>query len=367
MMRTFRELGPPPPFISVIVPVRNEAAFIRSTLQQLLNQNYDPDRFEVLVADGQSTDATAALVRSLAEHHVNLRLLTNRRRWSSAGRNVALAEAHGDLVVIVDGHCELGNPNYLRDLADAFIRSGADCVGRPQPLDVTGATVLQRAIAAARSSPLGHHPDSFIYSSAEQFVSPQSVAVAYRREVFAQVGNFDENFDACEDVEFNHRLARAGMRCFFTPRVAVRYYPRSTLRRPVQADGALRSGPRSPAAQAPGHLQRYRLSAGRVRGGPAGRPAAGRPDAVAGNGLRGGVAGVRLPRRPGDGVFGAASATCRCCCGCRWCSRPSTSGPASASFKNGRRARASRCEVWPARCSFAAPCGRGTRSQSDFA
>ena len=58
---------------------------------------------------------------------------------------------------------------------------------------------------------------------------PQSVAVAYRREVFETVGLFDESFDACEDVEFNHRVARAGLRCFFTPRVGVRYHPRATL------------------------------------------------------------------------------------------------------------------------------------------
>src|SRR5262249_44695221 len=44
------------------------------------------------------------------------------------------------------------------------------------------------------------------------------------------VGYFDETFDACEDVEFNHRVDRAGMRCFFTPQVRVRYHPRSSLR-----------------------------------------------------------------------------------------------------------------------------------------
>ena len=56
------------------------------------------------------------------------------------------------------------------------------------------------------------------------------MAVAYRRRVFEQVGAFDERFDACEDVELNHRLDRAGLRCFFTPDVAVRYAPRDTLR-----------------------------------------------------------------------------------------------------------------------------------------
>jgi cellulose synthase/poly-beta-1,6-N-acetylglucosamine synthase-like glycosyltransferase len=226
---------PPPasagelPFITVVVPVRNEAAFIRATLLQLLGQDYDPDRFEVIVADGQSTDATPAIVRELATEYPNLRLLANPGRWSSAGRNLGVRAARGDVILIVDGHCDLANPHYLHDLAGAFARSGADCLGRPQPLDVRGATGLQRAIAAARSSRLGHHPESFIYSTAEQFVRPQSVAVAYRRSVFEAVGLFDESFDACEDVEFNHRLDRAGLRCFFTPRVRAFYHPRSTL------------------------------------------------------------------------------------------------------------------------------------------
>jgi succinoglycan biosynthesis protein ExoA len=217
------------PFISVIVPARNEAAFIAGTLTQLLRQDYDPRRFEVLVADGGSTDDTRAVVRALAAGHPNLRLLDNPRRWSSAGRNAAVRAARGDIVLLVDGHCELDGTRHLADLADAFRRSGADCVGRPQPLDVRGATRLQRAIAAARASRLGHHPASHIYSSREGFVPPQSVAVAYRREVFATVGLFDETFDACEDVEFNHRVARAGLRCYFTPRVRVRYHPRSSL------------------------------------------------------------------------------------------------------------------------------------------
>jgi polysaccharide deacetylase family protein (PEP-CTERM system associated) len=218
------------PFISVIVPVRNEGAFIAATLGQLLAQDYPADRFEVLVADGGSDDDTRVVVAGLASRHANLRLLDNPRRWSSAGRNVAVRAARGDLVVLIDGHCEIDNPRYLADLADAFRASGADSVGRPQPLDVAGATRLQRAVAAARSSWLGHHPASHIWSGREGFVPPQSVAVAYRREVFERVGLFDEAFDACEDVEFNHRLARAGLSCFFTPRARVRYHPRGSLR-----------------------------------------------------------------------------------------------------------------------------------------
>jgi succinoglycan biosynthesis protein ExoA len=217
------------PFISVIVPVRNEAAFLRETLRQLLEQQYDPTRYEILVADGRSTDETRAIVTALQTRYGQLRLLDNPRRWSSAGRNVAVRASRGDILLVVDGHCELNNPHYLQNLADAFAQSDADSLARPQPLDVTDANRVQRAIAAARASRLGHHPASYIYSDRPGFIPPQSAAIAYRREVFETVGLFDEQFDACEDVEFNHRVAQAGLTCWFAPEARVHYRPRANL------------------------------------------------------------------------------------------------------------------------------------------
>jgi succinoglycan biosynthesis protein ExoA len=206
-------------FISVIVPVRNEARHIESTLEQLVGQDYNPTCFEVIVVDGESDDGTQALVQAFVDRHPNVRLFSNPTRLSSAARNIAVKNARGDVVVLVDGHCRFEDDQYLHKLAEAFERSGADCFGRPQPLDIHDATALQRAIASARSSRLGHHPDSYIYSSDEDFVLAKSVAVAYRRSVFEKIGYFDERFDVCEDVEFNHRIDTAGLRCFFTPRI----------------------------------------------------------------------------------------------------------------------------------------------------
>ena len=45
-----------PPEISVIVPVRNEATSLPLLLEQLFAQSLDRDQFEILVADGRSTD-----------------------------------------------------------------------------------------------------------------------------------------------------------------------------------------------------------------------------------------------------------------------------------------------------------------------
>jgi succinoglycan biosynthesis protein ExoA len=223
------QCGDGTPFVSILVPVRNEARFILHTLAQLVTQDYDPMRFEVLVIDGESTDDTPDIVAEFARKWGNVSLHSNPRRWSSAARNVGLRHARGEIIVIVDGHCDLPDNRYVTRLAAAFERSGADCIGRPQPLEVSEATALQRAIAAARSSWLGHHPSSYVYADREGEVPAKSVAAAYRRRVFEKVGDFDETFDACEDVEFNHRVDAAHLRCFLTPDATVRYVPRASL------------------------------------------------------------------------------------------------------------------------------------------
>lgn len=215
--------------VTVVVPVRNEAAFIADTLEQLLDQDLGGIELEILVVDGQSTDRTRKVVEQYSARHPNVRLLENPRHLSSAARNLAIKNSTGDYVVIIDGHCEIPSRRYFIDLALAFEESGADCLGRPQPLGASHATPLQKAIAAARSSRLGHHPESFIYSDQPQFVPAKSVAVAYRRDVFDRVGLFDESFDAHEDGEFNYRCDQAGLRCYFTPAIAINYSPRTSL------------------------------------------------------------------------------------------------------------------------------------------
>ena len=220
---------PARPVVTVIVPVRNEGEHIRQVLQALVDQHYPVSRCEILVIDGESTDATPAVVTEFSRDHPQIRLLANPGRLSSSARNIGVRASRGELIVIVDGHCRLDSADYLENVVRAFERSGADCLGRPQPLDLGGATLLQRAIAAARSSPLGHHPASWIYAAGERFVPAASVAVAYRRSVFDRIGLFDESFDACEDDELNHRANSAGLRCFFSDRIALFYAPRRSL------------------------------------------------------------------------------------------------------------------------------------------
>ncbi len=218
------------PFITVIMPVRNEERFIGEVLNELLKQDYPKDRYEIIVADGESTDRTHEIVKEIARSNSQVILLSNPGLLPSSGRNLGFKNGKGDFFLVIDGHCKIRNRQLLANLVDCFQKSNVQCLGRPQPFIIPEEQTMQRAIALARSSRLGHSTDSFIHSNKEGFVSPVSVGCAYKREVFEAIGFVDETFGACEDVEFNYRVEKAGFKTFFSPRIAVYYYPRKDLK-----------------------------------------------------------------------------------------------------------------------------------------
>lgn len=218
------------PAITVVLPVRNEAAHIGDVLADLRAQDLDPAEVEILVVDGRSTDATRERVGAIAAEDPRVRLLDNPVQLSSGARAVGAAAARGRYVAYVDGHCRIPSRTLLSDMLALFESSGADCLARPQPLVAGEGGVLARAIAAARHSPFGHSTRSEIFGATEGPVSPVSSGAMYRRTVFEQIGNFDTAFDACEDVEFNYRVEAAGLRSWSSPRLAVAYEPRGSFR-----------------------------------------------------------------------------------------------------------------------------------------
>jgi succinoglycan biosynthesis protein ExoA len=220
------------PFISVLVPIRNEERFIASTLADLARQDYPDSRFEVIVVDGMSSDKTLHRVREVAAEfpQLALKILTNPKGLSSAARNLGVKAARGEYILIVDGHVEIPSRTLLRDMGSVIRETGAVVLGRPQRLSATGLSMTQQVIAATRASRIGHAQDSMIYSLSEGWAAPSSIAVMYRRDLFERFGGFDESFDAAEDLEFNIRLDAAGLRCYTSPKFEILYFPRASVR-----------------------------------------------------------------------------------------------------------------------------------------
>ncbi len=137
-------------FVSIIMPVRNEAAYMIPCLQAVLAQDYPADAFEVIIADGMSDDGTREKVRQLAGRDLRVRLIDNPQRFVSPGLNAALRAARGDIIIRMDAHTEY-EPDYVRQCVEVLQETGAANVGGAWR--ATGRSYRQKAIALRFQAP----------------------------------------------------------------------------------------------------------------------------------------------------------------------------------------------------------------------
>lgn len=215
----------PPPPVSVIMAVRNEAAHLRETLDSIFAQDY-PGILEVTAADGGSEDGTRRLLEDRAEAEPRLRVLDNPDRSAAAGLNRALAAARGEVVVRCDGHCLLPR-DYVSRAVEILEETGAANVGGRQ--EARGDSPLTGAAAIAFTSPFGMGPSRFRYGTRPGPADTVYLGV-FRRSALEKAGGFDAELARNQDYELNIRLRQAGETVWFDPRLRVVYRPRRTLR-----------------------------------------------------------------------------------------------------------------------------------------
>ncbi|TMK43564.1 MAG: glycosyltransferase family 2 protein [Actinobacteria bacterium] len=212
--------------VTVVMPIRNEVAFIRRSLGALLDQDYPMDLMEIVIADGKSQDGTREVVREYMARHPNLRLIDNPGRIVPTGLNRAIRQAKGDVIVRVDGHTVVAR-DYVSQCVALLRRSGADNVGgamRPE-----GQGRFGRAVAAATNSPFGVGDARFHYSEEEEWVDTVYMG-AWPRALFDQIGLFDEEMVRDQDDELNYRLLERGGRILLSPKIRSSYTARGTPR-----------------------------------------------------------------------------------------------------------------------------------------
>lgn len=213
------------PFVSILLPVRNEANYIESCLKAVLAQDYPANRMEILVADGMSTDGTRMIVDQLAEKHpkVSLRILDNPGKIVATGLNLALRQSRGEIIIRVDGHTMIA-PDYVRQCVDALQRTQADNVGGR--MNAIGDTPFGEAVALGTSTPFGIGGGRFHYLDKEEWVDTVYMG-AWPRRVFEQIGLFDEELVRDQDDEFNYRLRAHGGKILLCPLICSKYMVRS--------------------------------------------------------------------------------------------------------------------------------------------
>ena len=219
----------PQPFVSVVVPCRNEERYIGGCLESIVASDYPLDRMEVLVADGRSQDGTREVVARYAAAHPWVQLLDNPGQITSAGLNQAIRVARGEVIVRMDAHVEYP-PDYISRSVAALRESGADNVGGVIVTRPGDRTATARAIAIGLSHPFGVGNAYFRIGTRHRRWVDTVAFGCFRREVFEEIGLFDEDLVRNQDDELNARLIRHGGRILLAPDIVSYYYARGSLR-----------------------------------------------------------------------------------------------------------------------------------------
>lgn len=214
------------PVVSVVLPIRNEAENIEECLGRLLSQDYPPELVEIIVVDGNSTDGTrdAVLAVQGRTDGGRIRLLDNPKRIVPAALNIGISAAEGDVIVRMDGHT-VPEAGYLSACVRALRESQAANVGGP--MIPVGKTRFGEAVAAAQQHPIGVGDAKFHFDGQAAFVDTVYMG-AFRKEIFALAGLFDESMVRNQDSEMNIRIRKAGGRIYLDPAIRSSYTPRGS-------------------------------------------------------------------------------------------------------------------------------------------
>jgi len=215
-----------PPFISLLLPIRNEEVYIPACLNSLRAQDYPANRIEILVADGMSTDNTKQIVTDWMQQDRRVRIYDNPQQIVPTGLNLLIPQAKGDILIRVDGHCVLAS-DYVSKCVRHLLNGDVDGVGGP--MHSIGQDLISQATAIAMSSKFGVGNSSFRTETGQTKLADTVPFPAYTREIIEKVGLYDEELVRNQDDEYNYRIRKAGGKILLAEDVHSDYFSRGSF------------------------------------------------------------------------------------------------------------------------------------------
>ncbi len=211
--------------ISVIIPVYNGGDDLRRCLEALAASNRMPN--EIIVVDDASTDGSGDLARQYGAQLVSLDGLP---RGPAFARNRGAEIAQGDVLVFIDADVVVHTDTLT--LIEQYLTPNSEIAALFGSYDDDPPA---RGLVTRYKNLLHHYVHQQGRREASTFWAGCG---AVRREVFAALGGFDENYarPAIEDIELGVRLRRAGYRIWLCPDVQVAHLKHWTFASLLRAD-----------------------------------------------------------------------------------------------------------------------------------
>tara|TARA_Y100000588_G_C14280386_1_gene936812 strand:+ start:1734 stop:2774 length:1041 start_codon:yes stop_codon:yes gene_type:complete len=219
------------PEVSIIIPILNERDHIEKCVESVINSTKSISDMELFLVDGGSTDGTIEILSSLSGKHAFIRILHNEKKMIGAGINIGITHSNGDYIVRLDAHAIFPD-GYIEVLLKAIKNADKDVVNIGGALTTLPSEndLIANSIAIALSSRIGVGNSPFRVTEIEEprFVETVPFGI-YRREVFEELGLFNENVPRSEDLELSQRIIDSGKKIMMIPEISATYYSRADL------------------------------------------------------------------------------------------------------------------------------------------
>lgn len=212
--------------VKVVIPCRNESAYIGRCIESLLNADLTDAHLSITVVDGMSDDDTREIVARYAAQHASVELVDNLQRTTPFALNLGLRTMDYDVGIILGAHAEV-EPDFIREnLRVLREHPEVGCAGGI--ITNVHENELSQVISMAMASPFGVGNAYFRTGGKSGYVDTVAFG-AYRREVFEQCGIFDEELIRNQDDEFNYRVTKNGFKIYLDPAIRSRYFVRGSF------------------------------------------------------------------------------------------------------------------------------------------
>lgn len=216
------------PFVSIIIPCRNEEKFIGKCLSSVIKQDYPIERIEILVIDGMSEDRTRETVKESIQKYPFIKLLDNPRKIVPTAMNIGIKAARGEWIVRLDAHSEYPK-DYVSNCIDTAKRTNADNVGGVFVTQQNGNSFGARCVQAITTHRFGVGNAEYRLESQESLADTVAYG-CFKAELFENIGLYDERLIRNQDYELNQRIIKTGGKIWLNPKIKVFYYNQSTLK-----------------------------------------------------------------------------------------------------------------------------------------
>lgn len=213
------------PFVSVVIPTRNEEKNLPRLLRSLAKLDYPKNKLETIIVDGYSTDKTLQIAKRF-----KAKISYNPKIMRGAGCQIGVDQAQGEFVAFTDADCIVPS-NWVKALMRWFDEDKkVAAVGGPNvtPSDDTPFAKAVGDVLTTLTSAGSRY--GFAGKKVVEIYHNPGCNVVYRRQAIRAVGGFNTHLLTCEDEELDFRLRQKGFKLLFVPWVSVDHYRRSTYK-----------------------------------------------------------------------------------------------------------------------------------------